>query len=104
VAHARDPGNLPAAFNLRLQDGARAEGIAAVERQAVIKNVKDTHKFAMAREALTSRQPHRAMAHLMIDNFSLALTHGLLLLTAWRLIFRADIDREEKNIGNDPDA
>lgn len=30
----------------------------------------------------------------MIDNFSLGLTHGLLLLVAWRLIFRADVDRE----------
>ena len=28
----------------------------------------------------------------MIDNFSLALTHGLLLLAAWRLLFRADLD------------
>ena len=31
----------------------------------------------------------------MIDNFSLALTHGLMLLVAWRLVFRADLDREE---------
>ncbi len=30
----------------------------------------------------------------MIDNFSLALTHGLLLLVAWRLLFRADLDSE----------
>jgi hypothetical protein len=28
----------------------------------------------------------------MIDNFALALTHGLLLLAAWRLMFRADLD------------
>ncbi len=28
----------------------------------------------------------------MIDNFALALTHGLLILAAWRLIFRADLD------------
>lgn len=28
----------------------------------------------------------------MIDNFALALTHGLLLLAAWRLIRRADLD------------
>lgn len=28
----------------------------------------------------------------MIDNFALALTHGLLLLVAWRLLFRADLD------------
>lgn len=28
----------------------------------------------------------------MIDNFSLALTHGLLLLVAWRLLFRTDLN------------
>lgn len=32
----------------------------------------------------------------VIDNFSLALTHGLLLLIAWRLLFRADLDREPR--------
>jgi hypothetical protein len=28
----------------------------------------------------------------MIDNFALALSHGLLLLAGWRLVFRADLD------------
>jgi hypothetical protein len=28
----------------------------------------------------------------MIDNFSLALSHGLILLAAWRLIARPDLD------------
>ena len=28
----------------------------------------------------------------MIDNFGLVLTHGLLLLVAWRLLFRADLE------------
>jgi hypothetical protein len=28
----------------------------------------------------------------MIDSFSLALTHGLLLLAAWRLLSRPDLD------------
>ena len=37
----------------------------------------------------------------MIDNFSLALTHGLLLLVAWRLLFRADLD-EDAEPGTDP--
>ena len=32
----------------------------------------------------------------MIDNFALALSHGLLLLAAWRLLSRPDLD--------DPDA
>ena len=30
----------------------------------------------------------------MIDHFSLALTHGLMLLAAWRLLARADLDQE----------
>lgn len=28
----------------------------------------------------------------MIDNFALGLTHGLLLLVAWRLLSRPDLD------------
>ena len=39
----------------------------------------------------------------MIDNFSLALTHGLMLLAAWRLLTRPDLDREpgpKDNFGN----
>jgi hypothetical protein len=28
----------------------------------------------------------------MIDNFALALSHALLLLAAWRLVRRADLD------------
>jgi hypothetical protein len=28
----------------------------------------------------------------VIDNFALALSHGLLLLAAWRLVRRADLD------------
>jgi hypothetical protein len=28
----------------------------------------------------------------MIDNFALALSHGLLLLAAWRLVARKDLD------------
>lgn len=31
----------------------------------------------------------------MIDHFSLAVSHGLMLLAAWRLIFRPDLDRED---------
>jgi hypothetical protein len=30
----------------------------------------------------------------MIDTFGLAISHGLMLLAAWRLIFRADLDDE----------
>jgi hypothetical protein len=32
------------------------------------------------------------MALPMIDNFALALSHGLMLLAAWRLLARADLD------------
>lgn len=28
----------------------------------------------------------------MIDNFALALTHGLMLVALWRLLSRADLD------------
>ena len=28
----------------------------------------------------------------MIDNFALGLTHGLMLLAAWRLLSRPDLD------------
>lgn len=31
----------------------------------------------------------------MIDNFALALSHGLLLLAAWRLLSRPDLDDED---------
>jgi hypothetical protein len=31
----------------------------------------------------------------MIDNFSIALTHGLLLIAIWRLIHRPDLDVED---------
>lgn len=31
----------------------------------------------------------------MIDNFALGLSHGLLLLAAWRLLARADLDDDK---------
>ena len=31
----------------------------------------------------------------MIDMFGLALSHGLLMLAAWRLLSRRDLDHEE---------
>jgi hypothetical protein len=30
----------------------------------------------------------------MIDNFALALTHGLMLVALWRLLKRPDLDRD----------
>jgi hypothetical protein len=34
----------------------------------------------------------------MIDHFSLALSHGLMFLAAWRLLFRSDLDVEPKAV------
>lgn len=31
----------------------------------------------------------------MIDNFALGLSHALMLLAAWLLIFRPDLDKED---------
>jgi hypothetical protein len=31
----------------------------------------------------------------MIDNFALAISHGLLLLAAWRLVSRPDLDEDD---------
>lgn len=39
----------------------------------------------------------------MIDNFALALTHGLLLIVGWRLLSRADLD-DDLPAGADPVA
>lgn len=38
----------------------------------------------------------------MIDNFSIAITHGLMLLAAWILVRRPDLDRESN--GSDAKA
>jgi hypothetical protein len=39
----------------------------------------------------------------MIDHFSLALTHGLMLLAAWRLLSRADLNDDPKPV-KEPEA
>ena len=31
----------------------------------------------------------------MVDVFTLALTHGLMAIALWRLLFRAELDRED---------
>jgi hypothetical protein len=38
----------------------------------------------------------------MIDNFALALSHGLLLLAAWRLVSRRDLDDDRAAPGPEP--
>ena len=49
----------------------------------------------------------------MIDNLAIAITHGLMLLAAWRLLSRPDLDDDAAkpgqkkswlNPGRDPDA
>lgn len=38
----------------------------------------------------------------MVDHFAMGLTHLLLALAAWRLVLRADLDRDPE--GGRPDA
>lgn len=40
----------------------------------------------------------------MIDMLSLLISHGLILLAAWRLTPRAELDRDPEPDGNAPDA
>ena len=42
----------------------------------------------------------------MIDNLALAISHGLMLLAAWALLRRPDLDAEPKALkdGDAPDA
>jgi hypothetical protein len=35
----------------------------------------------------------------MIDNFAIAITHGLMLLAAWRLLSRPDLDDDAARPG-----
>jgi len=38
----------------------------------------------------------------VIDNFALALIHGLLALAAWRLLMRPDLDDDAAAAGESP--
>jgi len=38
----------------------------------------------------------------MIDNFALGLTHGLMILAAWRLLSRPDLDDDNAEPENPP--
>lgn len=38
----------------------------------------------------------------MIDHFAIALTHGLLALAAWRLLWRDDLDNEAQGTTKRP--
>ena len=38
----------------------------------------------------------------MIDNFALAISHGLILLAAWRLVRRPDLDDDQASPPTSP--
>lgn len=38
----------------------------------------------------------------MIDNFALAISHGLILLAAWRLVQRPDLDNDDASSPTPP--
>ena len=38
----------------------------------------------------------------MIDLLTLALTHGLIALALWRMLFRADLDEDEAHAARAP--
>jgi hypothetical protein len=40
----------------------------------------------------------------MVDYFALAVSHGLLALAAWRLMFRGDLDRDPPGETSDEGA
>ena len=49
---------------------------------------------ASTRSRLLHRRTSGQGAKNMIDNLALAISHGLLMLTAWLLMRRPDLDRE----------
>jgi len=73
-----------------------------VQRQAVIEDVENPHARPIATGALNAastacrytglRKQERHWA--MIDNLSLAISHGLMLLAAFLLLRRPDLDHE----------
>jgi hypothetical protein len=74
-----------------------------VQRQPVIEDVEDAHDQRHATEGLTGRQLGPAMkrwhsartGRTMIDIFALAVSHGLIALALWRLVWRDDLDGEQ---------
>ena len=42
----------------------------------------------------TGLPPARKARASMVDNFAIALTHGLMALALWRLLHRGDLDQE----------
>jgi hypothetical protein len=66
----------------------------------MIEDVEHAHRAAGdGTTSLTGRQPgagkpaaRRPGSFVLIDLFTLALTHGLMALALWRLLFRADLD------------
>jgi hypothetical protein len=44
---------------------------------------------------MTARLLHGAKP--LVDNFAIALTHGLMAIALWRLLYRDDLDHEVSN-------
>ncbi len=73
-----------------------------MQGQRVVEDVEDAqHRHCKnATTSLTGRQPGAATrigltGHgRLIDLFTLALTHGLVVIALWRLLFRAELDDE----------
>lgn len=49
---------------------------------------------ALCLQSLNAASIRPCYTRAMIDNFSLLLSHGLILLAFWRLLARHDLDRE----------
>jgi hypothetical protein len=66
--------------------------------------MEDAHAANMSHDKLNGPSTARPYARLergrldgrMIDNFALGLSHGLILLAAWRLLRRPDLDEDGK--------
>ena len=52
----------------------------------------------LCQEGLTARQLPPAMASAMVDYLAIAISHGLLLIAAWRLFLRTDLDADPEEL------
>lgn len=41
-----------------------------------------------------NRAPRTEWTHPMVDNFAIALSHGLMAIALWRMLYRDDLDHE----------
>ena len=105
MAQSGNPAHFDSGILLALKDCARAKCIAAVHRQGMIENVKDTcHAAIFATTPLTPRQlcpakPRRQLPErppgFVIDYFALALSHLLIVVALIRMLGRDDLDQDQ---------